>query len=238
MYPQALKQASPPEYVMKKWIGSILAALVLTAFAAAAEPRTVNYGEVPKEERKVVAALQLYAAAQRTFAAKEQGSIPGNTLGGKESQYCDNFRNLYYGKSTMGMSIGKVKSLRLIEKSMADAFAGDTAGAPAPKSAVNAAVAEFGYLFLEDPGVKDWAGEFGLVAYPAKYIESGRNIYCIWESGDSGAEKGLGVFALDMRKRTAGRAKKGETPPLLGEDESPRNAPELWREVVKSWEIR
>lgn len=160
-------------------------------------------------EATAVTCLRNYASAQSTLGVQKSASTGGDT--GRESRYCDNFRNLYYGKDDKG------NRLVLIAPAMADAFAGPTQGTPTPEDAQLTSVPYQDYVYLEDPYVVNnrlWENEYGLVAYPVRPQRTGYHVF--WIASD----------------QTVLKRKSNETTfRLLSEEESPLH-PEgrkLWK---------
>lgn len=160
-------------------------------------------GGVAANEETAISALKAYATAQVTFQVGKLNER--SDAGAKGKFFCDNFRNLYYGRVDG-------KEIQLISLAMADAFAGRTTGKDTVGNAGKTAIPYKGYLFLEDPGMLGKADQFGLVAYPAQYGVTGNTIYWIGTEGE--------VLKLDPAKRKV-KAEKGKMPPLLQKGESP-----------------
>lgn len=140
------------------------------------------------EQGFAIRMLKRYARAQSIFKTENIASVPGNTK--NKSGFCDNFRNLYYGKDRSGKRAG------LLYKDVADAYAGPAMGMPTPAPHADIPKAFKGFCYLEDPYVAAnalWETEFGLVAYPQTkrphdyqlfWIgRDGRVLTCRYESG-------------------------------------------------------
>lgn len=180
----------------------------------------VSGSTLTANEASAVSNLKVYVTAQVTFQLGRQGRIDTNT-GTGEKGYADNYRNLYYGKPAGAPD--DIRLLSLISRAQADAFAGPTARTAASshgEQPAGTATPYRGYLFLEPPGI-DFATEYALVAYPAKYGISGDKIFYIDEAGT--------VYAMEMDKREGGLPDDGEFPALLSKEETPAANPGLWR---------
>lgn len=161
-------------------------------------------------DETAVSALKAYATAQVTFQVGKLNER--SDAGAKGKSFCDNFRNLYYGRVD-GME------LHLIALDMADAFAGRTTGKDTVGNAGKTPIPYDGYLFLEDPGMLGKTDQFGLVAYPAQYGVTGSAIYWIGAEGE--------VLKLDPARRKV-KAEQGKMPPLLLKSESPLVSRDGW----------
>lgn len=127
-------------------------------------------------ELEAILMLRRYADAQTRFLADKLAEVPGNA--GAGAGYCDNFRNLFYGKDEKG------EPLALIPREMADAFAGP--GTPAPGGATAVSKSFKGYVYLEDPFIVNrglWGSRYGLVAYPIRPGGTGTKLLWIGEDG-------------------------------------------------------
>lgn len=175
-----------PKHPMQGMPVSTILLLVITGMgflfvpiiAAIAIPNLLA-SRIMANEAMAIHSLKSYGTAQNTFKTLKLGEIAGNNKN-TSGQYCDNFRNLHYGKDT------KNNPIVLINKVFADAFAGPSTGAEANGDAPSSAEPYSGYVFLEDPFIakNGLAGKtFALVAYPAKPGATGRNIYWIGEEG-------------------------------------------------------
>lgn len=176
----------------------------------------------PSYENEVLYALRVYATAQVTFSVSRQGRDAKNS-GSGDNGYADNFRNLFYGKV-----YGEEQNFGCITRSMADAFAGPTAGVETVASQEEpAAVAApwNGYLFLEPPGI-DFSRNFCLVAYPVSFKKAHTKIFLIDDHGI--------LFEMDVDAREGGCPLEDEMPALLSASELPGANPGLWRMVNPS----
>lgn len=164
--------------------------------------------------KAVLGTLATYAVAQDMFKKAGLGAVVGNNPPGLEAAYCDNFRNLYYGSAG---GVGEDDApLDFLPREVADAFAGGASGNATRRNPSETAAPYAGYLFLDDPGVTDWAENCGLVAYPARYGQTGTLIFWV----DTQAN----VLAMDPMSEA------GKTPPLITASDSP-----LHREGAKKW---
>lgn len=131
--------------------------------------------------------LKRYAQAQNAFKAENLASVPGNTKNGRG--YCDNFRNLHYGKDRNG------KAVDLLYKDVTDAFAGPADGASTQEAGGRTSQAFRGFRYLDDPFIAAnalWDTQFGLVGYPVNAFggvvqllwigADGKILICLYES--------------------------------------------------------
>lgn len=141
----------------------------LAIIAAIAIPNLMQ-SRMRANEATAITVLKSYATAQITYSVANRRESKG---------YCDNFRNLHYGRGSSG------EQLLLISKSAADAFAGPPTGSPTSGDAPTSPIPYQGYVFLEDPslGPDDWANDFALVAYPIEPGKTGSSIYLIDTEG-------------------------------------------------------
>lgn len=155
----------------------ILLSLFIGIIAAIAIPCLLP-SRIQANETNAIASLREYYAAQAQFMKGRFYTIPGNTNTG--SEFCDNFRNLYYGVDDKG------EQLRLISKTFADAFIFQKQGTPTVGNPTAEASPFQGYLFIEDPYIVNngLSGKsIGLLAYPFEYRKSGYNVYWIGSEG-------------------------------------------------------
>ena len=149
-------------------------------------------------EAKAVMALREYVSAQKSFARMNRsGEIAAGATKGDE--YCDNFRNLYYG---LGKKHGK--QLRLIPKGVADAFGASFSETP---NAAGESTPYRAFVFVDDPYVAhSGLGEsrYGLFALP---VRAGYD-QAFWVGEDGNVR---------MRWLTAGEGR----PPAVDETSSP-----------------
>lgn len=130
-------------------------------------------------ESTAVTLLRAYDRSQRLFKLRGWAAVPGNNR--RATGYCDNFRNLFYGRDERG------EPLRLVSKGMADAFAAPSGGAAVADEAEGASAAFAGYVFLEDPfiaGNELWESKYGLVGYPVISGRTGTRMFWIDDAGD------------------------------------------------------
>lgn len=159
---------------------------------------------ITENSRKAMGALAAYMVVQGFFQLTELGAIAENNRAPSKTAFCDNFRNLYYGRDD---SPEKDAPLDMLSKEIADAYAGPPRGNATWKEHATQPVPYSGYLFLDDPYVTDWNKECGLVAYPAEYGVTGR--YIFWIGKDPG-----GRYADP-------KAGLGQPPTLLAPEDSP-----------------
>lgn len=176
-------------------ISSLWSALWFFALAMSL-PNHIN-STMMSNEAAAVAGLRNYSRAQIVFENGGLAEIGGNSV--RNVGYCDNFRNLYYGKNAFG------HRLSLILKDMADAWAGHTRGAPTRIDHENDGEAYWGYLYLEDPYVAGnglWETRFGLLAYPKYPQRTGYHIFWIGTDGDvlyrPGAKGGFSLLTEEQ----------------------------------------
>lgn len=179
-------------------------------------------------EASIKSTLKAYVTAQITFQVGRQGHNAFNTGAGKTG-YADNFRNLYFGEVFGLGEVGKYgnsgKAVQLISQKMANAYAGQTAGAPTV-SRIESPAEETepyeGYLFLEPSGI-DFADDYALVAYPAKYGETGEKVFWIGQDGM--------IYEMLLDRRSGGLPEPGSPPVLVTAEERQDVNPDLWSPV-------
>ncbi len=106
-------------------------------------------------------ALHRYLRAQELFKSSNYSAIPGNNRTTTPHQYCDNFRNLFYGRDHEN------NLLMLITREFADAFTPPTPGAPAREPATETGIPWGGILFSEWPSWNPDDEHATLTAYVA-----------------------------------------------------------------------
>lgn len=182
------------------------------AFMGVAVPPSLFQSRLVSGELSALSCLRNYHAAQLVVSSAATANVRNNV--GRSTKYCDNFRNLYYGKSKTG------DAMQLFPKEFADAFAKSTRGMDTAGECAIKASPYNGYLFFEDPFMVesgDWNENFALVAYPSEFGVWGRKIFWIDARGQ--------VFSTETNQE------KGSPPQLLRVEESP-----LFPGCTRDWE--
>lgn len=194
--------------------------LMRDAVMAPGMPARIRANEIT-----AITSLKNYVTAQVTFQVAKMGRIARNT-GAGERGYADNYRNLFYGQPPRAAEGGAFVPVALITERMANAFAGPTSGAETVPDGNPPAepAASDGYVFLEPPGL-DFTKNYGLVAYPEKYGQSGNRVFFVGVEGV--------VLEMYLDRREGGLPAMGETPAPLTADETPAANPGLWREATR-----